>query len=306
MAKKNRAKKNDIVVPEGMSRRQAKLAARAAERAALEREPRPFGGLQCEADLVALQNFVPAATAPISVNGAERKVILATVLPGGAAAMVREESDGGEAFVALQTAIAPQNPGRELAAALQWVLEAKPGQVLEKAQPDAETPALKDILVADQELTVEAHDSLSWWFPEGQVLDPQIKDALERANNSLLPSLEVQADVPGAVWWVHPGDKAHIRWVRSEEEEKLLRALARIASRGELKLGEETKFAGAFRVDGVTVPVWDLDPQRPAEDYKDDLEALDKKIAEELENDAQLNSEERRHLQNIKSRQVTL
>ena len=46
MAKK---KKKNEQLPEGMSRRQAKLAARAAERAALEKDPRPFGGLAAEA-----------------------------------------------------------------------------------------------------------------------------------------------------------------------------------------------------------------------------------------------------------------
>ena len=56
MAKK---KKNREELPEGMSRRQAKLAARAAERAANERDPRPYAGLAAEAELVALQEFVP-------------------------------------------------------------------------------------------------------------------------------------------------------------------------------------------------------------------------------------------------------
>ncbi|OWN23213.1 hypothetical protein AY495_08690 [Corynebacterium diphtheriae bv. mitis] len=35
-------KKKKEQLPEGMSRRQAKLAARAAERAAFERDPRPY------------------------------------------------------------------------------------------------------------------------------------------------------------------------------------------------------------------------------------------------------------------------
>ena len=83
MAKKNR-KKEDL--PEGMSRRQAKLAARAAERAALQKDPRPYSGLAAEADLVALQEFVPSATAKIEVNGTP--VTVATVLPGAGAAPV--------------------------------------------------------------------------------------------------------------------------------------------------------------------------------------------------------------------------
>ena len=62
-SRKNRAAA-DANVPEGMSRRQAKLAARAAERERLAGNPRPFAGLDAEADLVALREFAPSATVP--------------------------------------------------------------------------------------------------------------------------------------------------------------------------------------------------------------------------------------------------
>ena len=55
MVKKNKKNEN---LPEGMSRRQAKLAARAAERAALEKDATPYAGIGGEADLIALQEFV--------------------------------------------------------------------------------------------------------------------------------------------------------------------------------------------------------------------------------------------------------
>lgn len=54
MAKKN---KKNIDVPAGMSRRQAKLAARAAERAALTVDPRPFHTTGCECDLIAMREL---------------------------------------------------------------------------------------------------------------------------------------------------------------------------------------------------------------------------------------------------------
>ena len=94
--------------------------------------------------------------------------------------------------------------------------------------------------------------------------------------------------------------------VRTENEDKVVRALARIAARGELKLGEETKFAGVFRTHGIAVPVWDLDPDRDYTNYAAELKRVDKAILAELDNDAQLSSEERRQLENIKSRQVTI
>lgn len=303
MAKKT--KKNEQL-PEGMSRRQAKLAARAAERAALEREPRPFEGLAMEPQLVALQEFIPSATAPITVAGTDRKITLCTVLPGAAAALVREEAFGGEAFVAMQQAIRSNNPSKDLAFALNWVINAKAGESLATATADGTQPELKSLLNDADTLEITTHQDFNWWLAENDNLSPEVAQHMQAANDSILPSHEVEADVPGAVWWVNPGGKAHIRWVRTENETALFNALARIAARGELNLGEETKFAGAFRTHGIVVPVWDLDPERPSTDYADVLVALNEKIVAELDNDTQLNADERRQLENIKSRQVTI
>src|SRR5699024_1135113 len=66
VAKKN--KKNQDL-PEGMSRRQAKLAARAAERAKLQRDARPYAGFAMESDIIALQEFVPSARVKVEVKG---------------------------------------------------------------------------------------------------------------------------------------------------------------------------------------------------------------------------------------------
>lgn len=132
--------------------------------------------------------------------------------------------------------------------------------------------------------------------------------AIREANERIIPSYPVEANIPGVAWWVNPGNgKAHIRWVRTDDNEnQLLNALARIAARGELVLGEGSKFAGAFRTHGVVVPVWDLDPAREVASYAADLEELAAKIDAELGNDAQLTADERKQLQNIKSRQVTI
>lgn len=303
MAKKN--KKNEVL-PEGMSRRQAKLAARAAEREALVGEPRPFEGLAMEAQLVALQEFIPSATAPVTVTGTDRKVTLCTVLPGAAAALIRDEEHGGEAFVALQQATRSNTPGKDLAFALNWVRGAEAGQSLTSAKHDGSQPPLVELLSATDTLEITPQQDFNWWLADEDNLSPEVAQHMQMANESILPSHPVEADVPGAVWWVNPGGKAHIRWVRTDEENALLAALARIAARGELILGEETKFAGAFRTHGITVPVWDLDPERPHTDYAAELKALDEKIAAELGNDAQLTPDERRQLENIKSRQVTI
>ncbi|GAA1475303.1 DUF5926 family protein [Corynebacterium felinum] len=303
MAKK---KKNAEQLPEGMSRRQAKLAARAAERAAFERDPRPFGELSFETDLIAVQAFVPSAKAKVQVAGIDRPVYLCTVLPGGAAAVVREDAEGEVALVALQQYKPSRNPNRDLAFALNWVKSAQVGETLESSHADGTEPKLVDVLDPKQDVVFEEFDNFNWWIPAGMQDNAEYKRAIEAANETVLPSAKVEAEISGTAWWINPGEKAHIRWVRPEHEDKVLHALARIAARGELKLGEESKFAGVFRTHGIVVPVWDLDPQRAPETYPADLKALDAKIVAELDNDAPLTADERRQLENIKSRQVTL
>lgn len=304
--RKPKKKKNREDLPEGMSRREAKLAARAAEREQLQKDPRPFGGLAAEADLVALQEFVPSATATFDVKGTPVNIV--TVLPGAGAALVREESEGGERFVALQVTSHSQNPGRDLAYALNWVVDAAPGETLQSTVADGSQPELATLLDGSATPTITTYQDFSWWFPEGAQVPPQIQQAFQQANSAVLPSEKVGDGLPGAVWWVNPGGgKAHIRWVRTEDNEaRMLSALARIAARGELNLGEGTKFAGVFRTHGVVVPVFDLDPSVDAGAYESALAALDEQIRAEYGKDATLSAEERKQLDTIKSRQVTI
>ena len=51
---------------------------------------RPFAGLQGECDLIAMREFVPAASAPLRLKDSDRDVLLCTLLPGAAPAMVRD------------------------------------------------------------------------------------------------------------------------------------------------------------------------------------------------------------------------
>ncbi|AKK12100.1 DUF5926 family protein [Corynebacterium uterequi] len=307
MAKKNR--KNKDALPEGMSRRQAKLAARQAERAALEKDPRPYAGLACEADLVALQEFVPSASARLAVEGCEREVTIGTVLPGANAATIRAEAAGADALVALQVKKRSHNPGRDLAYALNWVRTAAPGATLESTVADGSQPAITDLIAADTTLDIAVHDTFDWWTPEGEVLPPQAQQAVQQANETIATTRKSPAAIPGSAWWTYPGGaKAYLRWVRVDgDENALLSALARVAARGDLHLGEDTKFAGVFRTHGVIVPVFDLhDTDKDVAEYSAALEQVNEAIEAELSNDAQLNADERKQLENIKSRQVTI
>ena len=303
MAKK---KKNQENLPEGMSRRQAKLAARAAERAKLQKDPRPFDGFAMEADLIAMQEFVPSAHFVADVKDAEHKISIVTVLPGAVAALRRSEEDGGEAFVALQAQRRGDNPNRDLAYALNWVKQAEPGQSLEVGVSDGTEPALEDILNKDTEADITVAQDFGWWLTEENRNNPQIAATLQRANDSVLPSERIDANIKGAAWWIDPSDKAHIRWVRQEGEEQLLNALARLHAAGELHLGEGSKLAGVFRTHGILVPVWDLDRTREAASWQEGLEALDPKIEEALAKDTPLTADEQKAKQTIQSREVTI
>ena len=201
MAKKNRKQREDL--PEGMSRRQAKLAARAAEREAMAKDPRPYAGLAMEPDLIALQEFVPSAVAQVEVSGTP--VELVTVLPGAGAALVRPEDQGAQRLVALQVQSHSQNPGRDLAYALSWVLDAEPGESLQSTVADGSQPELASLIDASSTLTIQEHRDFNWWFPEGAAVPPEIRQALGRANDAVLPSEKVQVDLPGSIWWVNPG-----------------------------------------------------------------------------------------------------
>ena len=182
-------KKDDL--PEGMTRRQAKLAARAAERAALEKDPRPFGGLEAETTLIGLQHFVPAATAEIEVKG--EKVTLCTILPGAVAALVR---DNGERMVALQSRQLSQNPGRDLAYRLEWVLDAQPGASLEVGLADGNQPKLTDIFPAGP-ITPTILDNFNWWVADGVQVDAGTKQLIEQANAAMTPTHLIDLPVTG-------------------------------------------------------------------------------------------------------------
>lgn len=305
MGKKSRKKNKDSQLPEGMSRRQAKLAARAAERAALLGNPRPFEGFAEEADLVAMREFAPAAVVPVTVTGAKRDIYLCTVLPGGVAALTRAEDAGNAGYVALQTQAGTNDGAADLARALAWVRDAEAGQQL-SAATDGPAEPLADLLTAVDMDNMVIHQDFEWWLPENMERTPLVQQNLQMANDALLPSYRIDADVAGAVWWIDPGERAHIRWARLEPEAKLLDALARIHAADNLSLGEGTKFAGVFRADGLLVPVWDLDNTKPYDSWTSAIEAADKRIAEALESTEPLNAAERKSRETIVSRQVTL
>lgn len=265
----------------------------------------PFEGLAAEPELIALREFVPSATARLSLKeDPERVVTLGTVLPVAAAAFVRAD---GERFVGTQVQTRSTDISRDLGRSLRWVLDAKPGDIL--SVPDTTTPAgegerLQDLLVADAELDITLHTDFAWWLPEDSDASGEVGMSLQRANEAIMPTERLS---PGA-YWVEAGEKAHLRWVRPESENLLLQALARLSAAGEIGIGEGSRYAGSFRAHGLLVPVWDLDPEAHAREWVDGAKELGIRLEAALKSlDSEpLTAAERRSRDGLIGRQLTL
>jgi hypothetical protein len=269
---------------------------------------RPFDGLAAECQLIALREFVPSANAPLPLaEPGNRDVTLATLLPGAAAAIVRPD---GSALVGMQVLTRSGDLSRDLGRSVSWALTASPGSALPVVGTTAEGEQirLQELLRPDATLEITMYPDFTWWIPGEESPTGEAASALQRANEAIMPTEAVTgAGVEGA-YWVDAGEKAHLRWVRPEPEEQLLAALARLAARDELDLGEGSRFAGSFRAHGVLVPVWDLDRNQHAREWKAPAEAFASRLTEALRtvDGTPLTEPERRALRGLHSRQLTL
>jgi hypothetical protein len=265
----------------------------------------PFEGLAAEPELIALREFVPSATAKLTLaDGGD--VTLGTVLPMAAAAFVRSD---GERYLGLQVQTRSSDISRDLGRSLKWLLDAKEGDVL--GVPDTTTPPsadeharLQDLLTPGAELDVTLHQDFAWWLPEDADATGDVAVSLERANAAIMPTERLGS----GAYWVLAGEKAHLRWVRPEPENLLLQALARLSAAGELGLGEGSRYAGSFRAHGLLVPVWDLDPEAHAREWAEAKDALGARLETALKSlDGEpLNATERRARDGLIGRQLTL
>ncbi|MCV2490560.1 SEC-C domain-containing protein [Geodermatophilus sp. YIM 151500] len=264
---------------------------------------RPFEGLPGEADWVALRELVPAATAPLKTADG-RTATLASVLPGGAPALVRANR---EILLGAQLQTSSDDVSRDLGTALAAALEAPAGAPVEPGPiggAGSAGPRLQELLDLDAPLEVTVHDDFSFWL-EGTGAGPEAQAMLERANEAVLPTVRLAG--LGAAYWVRPGsERAHLRWVRPEPEEQLLDALARLRASGEILLGEGTRYAGAFRAHGLVVPVWDLPADTPAGEWTGPATEFQTRLEQALASSEPLDADQRRARAGLLSRQITL
>ena len=264
---------------------------------------RPFEGLPGEADWVALRELVPSATVPLRTADG-RDVTLASVLPGGSPALVRAN---GEILLGVQLPTSSDDVSRDLGIALAAALEAPTGAPVDPGPiggAGSAGPRLQELLDLDAPFEVTVHEDFGFWL-EGADPSPAAQAGLEQANQAVLPTVRLPG--LGAAYWVRPSsERAHLRWVRPEPEEKLLDALARLSASEQILLGEGTRYAGAFRALGLAVPVWDLPADTPAEEWIGPATEFQIRLEQALTATEPLTSDERRARAGLLSRQITL
>lgn len=263
---------------------------------------RPFEGMAAECDLVALREFVPAATAPLTlrdgVHTGDRTVLLASLLPGAAPAIVRAD---GTILLGMQVQHGYGDAARDLGAVLERALEAEPGSVVGLVEDPGEGPRLPD-LVVDEPLDITVHEGFDYWV-EGGDDDGTVAAALEQANAAASPTVRL-ADRPA--YWTSVGDHEFLRWAMPEDEDQLLDALARLHHAGKDRLVEDARLIGMFRAQGILVPVWEVPVGTGAEVLAEPIAAFADELAATLEAGAPLSSEERATRAGLTSRQLTL
>ena len=260
---------------------------------------RPFEGLADEPEWIALRELVPAASAPLKLAPAfverygDRQVTLATVLPMAWPAMTKPD---GRVLIGLQRHVQSGDVSRDLAVALLRALETEPGQtVAVPALPDM-GPRLQDVLV-DGLLDITVHSGFEFWLDDDAADDPNVRASLERANANIFPTVKLSA--VRATYWCRVTDRAHVRLVLGDDEDRAMDALSRLSAGGGLLLGDGTKFAGMFRAHGLLAPVWDLPRAVEAEQWEVPVAEFAKRYAEAVAVEAPLTPAERRSRQGL-------
>ncbi|MCW2867687.1 MAG: motif protein [Marmoricola sp.] len=262
---------------------------------------RPFAGLPGETDLVALREFVPAATAPLTLREGDREVLVASLLPGASPALVRAD---GAIWLGLQVQQSYADPSRDLAAVLTLALDAEPGSVVSLTEDPGEGPRLQDLVVADQTLDVTVHAGFDYWVADLEDPDGSVRAALEQANEATAPTTRV-AGVDSA-YWTSMGNREYLRWVLPQEEDRVLDGLARLHVAQAERLVEGDRLIGMFRAHGLVVPVWDLPVGTGAAALEAPLGHLVTTLTDAVEDTTPLTSEQRSARAGLISRQLTL
>ena len=260
---------------------------------------RPFEGLAPEAELVAMREILPLATidARVTAEYGGQDITLATILPGMAAAIRRED---GVLLVAVQTIMSSGDPSLDIATRVLRGLELTPGSSLEISDQPEPGPRLQDVVESFGEFQV--YDEPVFWMTPDEADKPENKKALGESREQLVPTRAV-AGVPGAYWCRMSHE--FVRYVRPEPRDAVLDALARMRTAGTSTF-DESRFIGAFRAQGLLIPVWQLQPGSEADELGGPLSQFAAEFDKAIATTEPLTAEEMRARAGIVSRQVTL
>ena len=302
-----RLNKNRYDSPMGKASRRKKVAVsadRPAYRPPIPFVERPFEGLPNEVELVAMREIIPCATLSGRTTeehgGADFDIV--TLLPDGHPAMIRPD---GRILIGLQTRSNSGDLSHDVAAALLAALQAQSDGVDGVIDIDVREPAprLQDIVDPKAFGDMEIVADFGYWFDPNQELSPEMRDALEQNRADVVPT----AAVPGTegMYWCEM-NRNFVRYVSAAPEHKLFDALARLQAAGNARLGEGSRFVGAFRACGLAIPVFELAEGASAEDVAADAKALAENVEKALKETTPLSADERRARQGLVSRQVTI
>jgi len=268
---------------------------------------RPFEGLPNETDWVAMREIVPAATATVRLGegviagDAPGEVTIATVLPLAWPGLHRES---GEVLVGIQSGNASGDTSRDIAQAIELAIAATPGSpVTTLPVSSVDTPRLQDLVDTDESFEITLHDGFDFWVADAD-LDADGKESLERANESVIPTVRIEA-APSA-FWCRIGERTYVRWVLPFDEDTSTNALARLHAAGESHLGDGGRLLGCFRSSGLLIPVWEVDASSPASDFEEPVAAMKLRIDAAAAVTDPLDAAERGAKAGLLNRQVTL
>ena len=264
---------------------------------------RPFEGLVGECDWVAMREIVPAATATVKIaaefGGGE--AIVATVLPMAWPALHRAD---GTVLIGLQTSGPASDPSRSLAAALLSAREIEAGNPVAEVGLPGPGPRLQDVLDPAGGFEVTVREGFDYWFPETEDLTPEVRDSLEQANASAIPTARLSS--VSAAYWCQIGTRRHLRWVLPDDETEVLNGLARLHAAGTSALLPGTRYVGSFRANGLIVPVWDLLADTEADELEAPIVEFEQRLRAAMALTEPLTADERRAKAGVVSRQLTL
>jgi hypothetical protein len=262
---------------------------------------RTFAGLPGECDWVAMREFVPAATAPLSLSGTDRPVQVCSLLPMTWPALVR---DDGAIWLGLQVQHDSGDASRDLARTTELALEAEPGAAVALHELPGPGPRMQDLVADGATFEVTVHRGFDFWVADVDDPTGEVAASLENANAAAVPTSRLGS--VEAAYWCDVGTKEHLRWVMPHEEDRLLTALARLHARGADSLVEGSRLVGSFRSHGLLVPVWDLPVGTGGEVLEEPAAAFGERLGDALADDGALTGEERSALAGLRNRQLTI